>query len=200
MTEKQKLAVALEIDKPFDAEYYMTHGQHRCAVWLKAARAHLETLNGRSDVIAVPKTMHWESFDDLKLVKAVYGTPKDIGLEYHVYTSQFPDALSPCVNEGEECQECHGTGEVFTHRMDCYDDLCALNGDEHSCTGVIVPCSCSSTSAAVKALEAHHKWMIANSQHIPDSGLTEYEMSELHDETVAAIEAINGKTTPKEGA
>lgn len=46
------------------------------------------------DVVPVPKSMQWEDFDDLKLVKAVYGTPKDIGFEYHVYTAQFENGTS----------------------------------------------------------------------------------------------------------
>lgn len=45
----------------------------------------------------------------------------------------------------EECDECHGAGEVFTHADDCTDDLCALNGDVHSCLGQVLPCQCSAT-------------------------------------------------------
>jgi len=36
-------------------------------------------------------------------------------------------------------------------------------------------------------LKQHHDWMIANSPGLPDSGLTEYELSELGDETVQAL-------------
>lgn len=43
----------------------------------------------------------------------------------------------------EECQHCNGTGEVFGHAENCADDLCALNGDEHSCTGQVEPCQCA---------------------------------------------------------
>lgn len=43
----------------------------------------------------------------------------------------------------EECAECHGTGEVFGHADDCHDDLCALNGDIHSCSGKLEPCGCT---------------------------------------------------------
>lgn len=42
-----------------------------------------------------------------------------------------------------ECAECHGTGEVFGHTDDCHDDLCALNGDAHSCSGKVEPCACT---------------------------------------------------------
>lgn len=42
----------------------------------------------------------------------------------------------------EICQQCGGAGEIFMHAEDCIDDLCALNGDEHSCSGVLVPCIC----------------------------------------------------------
>jgi hypothetical protein len=44
-----------------------------------------------------------------------------------------------------ECSECHGTGEVFCHADDCCDDLCALNGDEHSCSGKVELCGCATT-------------------------------------------------------
>ena len=40
------------------------------------------------------------------------------------------------------CEHCGGTGQVFTHAEDCADDLCALNGDEHSCSGRVEPCTC----------------------------------------------------------
>lgn len=42
-----------------------------------------------------------------------------------------------------ECEECHGTSEVFVHADDCHDDLCALNGDIHSCAGKVEPCGCT---------------------------------------------------------
>lgn len=38
--------------------------------------------------------------------------------------------------------ECGGTGEIFTHAEDCDNDLCALNGDIHSCAGQVIPCGC----------------------------------------------------------
>lgn len=41
---------------------------------------------------------------------------------------------------GPACEQCHGTGEVFMHADDCDDDLCALNGDVHSCCGQVLPC------------------------------------------------------------
>jgi hypothetical protein len=53
------------------------------------------------------------------------------------------DEHKAAASEVGECEQCHGTGEIFTHRYDCYDDLCALNGDAHSCTGVVVPCDCA---------------------------------------------------------
>jgi hypothetical protein len=40
------------------------------------------------------------------------------------------------------CDMCGGTGELFIHADDCDDDLCALNGDEHSCVGQVVRCEC----------------------------------------------------------
>lgn len=42
----------------------------------------------------------------------------------------------------ESCEYCHGEGEVFGHAEDCRDDLCALNGDMHSCVGRLLPCNC----------------------------------------------------------
>lgn len=41
------------------------------------------------------------------------------------------------------CEQCHGAGEYFTHSEDCADDLCALNGDYHSCEGQVLPCDCT---------------------------------------------------------
>jgi len=38
------------------------------------------------------------------------------------------------------CQDCNGTGQVFSHADDCTDDLCALNGDMHSCAGKVEQC------------------------------------------------------------
>lgn len=42
-----------------------------------------------------------------------------------------------------ECPDCNGTGELFGHADDCHDDLCALNGDMHSCAGKVEPCGCT---------------------------------------------------------
>lgn len=46
-----------------------------------------------------------------------------------------------------ECQECQGTGEIYGHADDCSDDLCALNGDIHSCCGKVEPCACIAAPA-----------------------------------------------------
>jgi hypothetical protein len=43
----------------------------------------------------------------------------------------------------DPCDLCNGAGERFEHADDCDDDLCALNGDQHSCTGQVVTCSCT---------------------------------------------------------
>lgn len=45
------------------------------------------------------------------------------------------------------CEYCLGAGVLFEHARDCRDDLCALNGDEHSCDGEVVPCTCQEPSA-----------------------------------------------------
>lgn len=42
-----------------------------------------------------------------------------------------------------ECELCDGSGEYFAHDESCRDDLCALNGDIHSCGGKVVPCECA---------------------------------------------------------
>lgn len=42
----------------------------------------------------------------------------------------------------QPCNMCGGTGELFIHADDCDDDLCALNGDMHSCVGQVVRCEC----------------------------------------------------------
>lgn len=62
-------------------------------------------------------------------------TPEPLGdREASSASSTGPDSDSAC--------ECGGTGEVFGHADDCADDLCALNGDNHSCSGQVLPCAC----------------------------------------------------------
>ncbi|WP_423457996.1 hypothetical protein [Ottowia sp. VDI28] len=41
-----------------------------------------------------------------------------------------------------QCAICGGIGEVYGHAEDCTDDLCALNGDIHSCAGKVEICEC----------------------------------------------------------
>lgn len=41
------------------------------------------------------------------------------------------------------CEHCGGIGEIFGHAEGCTDDLCALNGDHHSCGGRVEPCTCT---------------------------------------------------------
>jgi len=55
-----------------------------------------------------------------------------------------------------ECAECHGTGEVFGHADDCHDDLCALNGDIHSCNGQVQPCGCAAPKPHVQGRPDGH--------------------------------------------
>lgn len=62
---------------------------------------------------------------------------------------------SLAASAGIACQCCGGSGEVFEHSEDCDDDLCALNGDEHSCTGVVRQCSCKASPIAVGATQTH---------------------------------------------
>ena len=61
---------------------------------------------------------------------------------------------SPEQVQGEACELCNGTHEVFSHADDCSDDLCALNGDEHSCEGKVDPCSCAPTPPTAPAQDA----------------------------------------------
>lgn len=52
-------------------------------------------------------------------------------------------AASKCYQASlPECDDCRGTGERYWHADDCADNLCALNGDEHSCVGQVEPCHC----------------------------------------------------------
>ncbi len=44
------------------------------------------------------------------------------------------------------CQYCYGSGHRFFHSDDCGDELCALNGDMHSCAGKLEPCPCALSS------------------------------------------------------
>lgn len=54
---------------------------------------------------------------------------------------------TPTAAGDEACQHCNGSGEVFTHAEDCADDLCALNGDAHSCQGQVLACACKAAEA-----------------------------------------------------
>ena len=42
-----------------------------------------------------------------------------------------------------DCETCGGQGEYLTHSYECEDDLCALAGGYHDCTGMVVDCDCS---------------------------------------------------------
>ena len=49
--------------------------------------------------------------------------------------------------EREPCPHCGDAGAVFLHADNCDDNLCALNGDYHSCVGKVEPCPyCAATS------------------------------------------------------
>lgn len=48
------------------------------------------------------------------------------------------------------CEHCGGTGELFMHAEDCNDELCALNGDVHSCVGRVEPCACQPAPAVAE--------------------------------------------------
>jgi phage host-nuclease inhibitor protein Gam len=41
-----------------------------------------------------------------------------------------------------DCSYCAGSGQFLGHAPACSDDLCALNGDEHSCAGELQACDC----------------------------------------------------------
>jgi hypothetical protein len=47
-----------------------------------------------------------------------------------------------------KCDHCLDTGRYFTHAEDCRDDLCALNGDMHSCAGQVMRCDCPAGTKA----------------------------------------------------
>lgn len=53
------------------------------------------------------------------------------------------DALAAQPAAESDCEHCGGTGEVLAHAENCLNELCALNGDEHSCAGHVEPCSCA---------------------------------------------------------
>jgi hypothetical protein len=40
------------------------------------------------------------------------------------------------------CSYCEGAGQYLGHAPTCDDDLCALNGDMHSCAGQVMTCDC----------------------------------------------------------
>lgn len=89
--------------------------------------------------------------------------PNDLGRHDGRYNSNIAEAswqawrarASLAASAGIACQCCGGSGEVFEHSEDCDDDLCALNGDDHSCTGVVRHCSCKASPIAVGATQTH---------------------------------------------
>lgn len=68
---------------------------------------------------------------------------------------------SPARPPKPDCEECHGTGEVFGHADDCHDDLCALNGDIHSCAGKVEPCGCTAPQSNTTVTEAAKRYLAA---------------------------------------
>jgi hypothetical protein len=67
-----------------------------------------------------------------------------------VPASPSGSTLQPSVSAAipnADCPICGGTGEFFTHAANCADDLCALNGDVHSCAGSVLRCECSRLTA-----------------------------------------------------
>lgn len=80
------------------------------------------------------------------------GDPVDVA-NFCMMLHQRGEKISPVPSPIAECAECHGTGEVFGHADDCHDDLCALNGDEHSCSGKVEPCGCTSPQTRETGIE-----------------------------------------------
>ena len=95
-------------------------------------------------------------------LKALEALIESLGSDYHTvektaYAAGWTDAASFCKNQiraviadalhaeaaRQNCETCGGTGEYFSHAEDCQDDLCALNGDMHSCAGQVVQCDCA---------------------------------------------------------
>lgn len=71
--------------------------------------------------------------------RTVYVTPK--GVVGKLCSQCFLAAFSELPNPDCEC--CMGEGEYYTHSDDCEDDLCALAGGYHDCSGKVVDCNCS---------------------------------------------------------
>lgn len=63
------------------------------------------------------------------------------------------DGLNGRTSSAPACPDCSGIGEVFTHADDCTGDLCALNGDMHSCAGQLARCSCTAGMGSAAALQ-----------------------------------------------
>ena len=61
------------------------------------------------------------------------------------------DALREAIDGSQDtsCEHCHGSGEVLLHTDDCYDELCALNGDQHSCAGKVEDCQCAASQPPI---------------------------------------------------
>lgn len=59
-------------------------------------------------------------------------------------TASSTDQTLPTCHFDDETFECNNCwdGAIGVHTPTCDGDLCALNGDEHSCTGHFEPCWC----------------------------------------------------------
>ena len=81
--------------------------------------------------------------------------PRSIEDAANAMAERLASALAAVPQAGEPaCPDCNGAGEVFAHADDCHDDLCALNGDMHSCAGRVEPCGCRAALAPIQATGA----------------------------------------------
>ena len=101
---------------------------------------------------------------------------------------------------GADCALCGCSGEVFEHSEDCDDDLCALNGDMHSCTGTVRQCACKATAsptavgttqAYIAAMERAWLWMENQVDAQSKGGHATFDLMMLREERDALRAAID---------
>ena len=102
-----------------------------------------------------PAYQHWEGWTARRIVDALFTARAALAaLRPQAPQPEAATAEQSSVVAAEPaCALCNGAGELFVHAADCDDDLCALNGDEHSCVGQVVRCECQPHSLQPEAAE-----------------------------------------------
>lgn len=67
------------------------------------------------------------------------------GGDFSAFVQEMHGAMAKAMGLPAEmltCEACRGHGLVRSHAAGCLDARCTLNGDQHSCSGQLIRCSC----------------------------------------------------------